>query len=101
VSSGVARSDHAYSKSACLMLQHHCRPEGPLLSAQAEGLGSGTISRYRSDPERVIHAEEPAREWPFQGQTFPPSPGIPGLRPGLTETAFQAEDGAAESRTLI
>jgi hypothetical protein len=33
----------------------------------------------------------PPREWPFQGQLFYPLALSPGLRPGLTEPAFQAE----------
>jgi hypothetical protein len=67
----------------------HFRPEGPIQSAQAAGLGkfAGTMSALKGP--FAIAGE--LRERPFQGR-IPSRPTIPGLRPGLTESALQAEN---------
>ena len=65
------------------------RPERPFLSAQAEGLGMQSIAEVAlKGPFTEIRQHDGER--PFQGQ-MPSLPTFPGLRPGLTETAFQAE----------
>src|SRR6185295_10656412 len=49
------------------------RPEGPFLTAQAEGLG--TTADGNGDPERVVHPWTVlGHEWPLQGQSHPAYP---------------------------
>src|SRR5437868_4768562 len=65
------------------------RPVGPILSAQAEGLGQGRLGGIGPEgavqnlPRRVM-VNRPFRAKP------PTCPRHPGLWPGLTEPAFQA-----------
>ena len=56
------------------------RPERPVLSAQAEGLGKP--AKQDGEPERLVRM---ALSGPIT-----PCQRFPGLRPGLTERAFQA-----------
>ena len=64
------------------------RPEGPFLKAQAAGLGI----RWRDNrrPEGAIRQVTLLPNRPFRASKMPKTPSFPGLRPGLTETAFQA-----------
>ena len=62
-------------------------PEGPFLPAQAEGLGKNATAII--GPEGAVHLPtiiEPALQAEKCGLT-----DFPGLRPGLSESAFQAE----------
>src|SRR4051794_21512476 len=80
-------------RSRLRQFSRYFRPERPFLSAQAEGLG-------------VVVAEAVALKGPFNripiarrrttlsGSTRYSVPTPPGLWPGLTETAFQAENPA-------
>ena len=64
------------------------RPEGPILSAQGEALGRHHRKAIR--PEGTIRQQIGSRRTaPSVRPTF--STANPGLRPGLTETALQAE----------
>ena len=60
-------------------------------SAQAAGLG--LVDHTRDDPERVVQStpSQGRVERPFQGRILNAA-RFPGLRPGLLETAFQAEE---------
>src|SRR5688572_13221273 len=60
------------------------RPEGAVLPAQAEGLG--TRWPYVPGPVRAAHLQ--AFERPLQGRKAGCTPS-PGLRPGLTEPPLQ------------
>src|SRR5688572_3228053 len=68
-------------------------PERIVLSAQAKGLGKK--DKRTVEPERLVRLASAG------GRTAPTGPRScgrlsPGLRPGLTEAAFQAEDNKAD-----
>src|SRR5437763_1987345 len=65
------------------------RPEGPFLSAQAEGLGN-ECENWMIGPERTVRTGR-ILERTFQAQYGCRDPA-PGLRPGLIERAFQARN---------
>ena len=64
-------------------------PEGIVLSAQAAGLGK--LAKTKFEPEGLVLRDRPNVERPLTGRG---NLGIrfPGLRPGLTEPAFQADE---------
>jgi lysophospholipase L1-like esterase len=65
-------------------------PERLLLSAQAEGLGTGS-SHWQSALKGPFIGLNARDERAFQARWSPLGTDYPGLRPGLVETAFQAE----------
>src|SRR5262245_43514707 len=64
------------------------RPEGPFLSAQAAGLG--IESRVRAPTLKGSFSRKIPGERAFQARRCT-ALDVPGLRPGLTEAALQAE----------
>src|SRR4051794_1988029 len=69
------------------------RPERPILSAQAEGLGSGVRIGLR--PCKGPFVDRAMTNDPFRVEIHVRST-LPGLRPGLTESALQAESLACK-----
>ena len=66
-------------------------PEGPILSAQAEGLGLRQDGHDSTLKGSFIAVATANSRTALSGPMPTTGPRFPGLRPGLTESAFQAE----------